>query len=84
MEDNYFNGGYVEMSDRDVCIGDIPFMIELYEGHTAEVLVQFVNATVPFKYCYKCILPTGRVFCFRTAADARMAAKGNDWRYVGK
>jgi len=63
--------------------GDIPFLIILKTGRYSVRGLDFKNGFVKIKYEYKCITDEGEIACFRSASDARLAAKHNNWKYVG-
>lgn len=71
------------MQDNKSMYGDIPFLIILETGKYPVRSLDFKNGFVKIKYKYKCITEDGEIACFRTASDARLAAKHNDWTYVG-
>lgn len=63
----------------------IPFMIELRNGNYETAPVRFKSGRiVALKYQFMCRADKTRIYCFRTARDAQLAARHNGWTYLGK
>jgi len=62
----------------------IPFFVIIEMGRYAIMPVWFGNSVKYLKYRYLCMTDKDERAYFRTAGDARMAAKGNSWEYMGK
>ena len=66
----------------------IPFLIIIesgcYASHTLLFSDGLVEPIVRIKYRWGCITDENKLACFRTASDAKLCAKHNNWKYIGK